>query len=100
MDHRGAEDLGVPRNGRLQVADRNGHVVDLGQQSLAHTPCLRNRVMRSSPTLARSSGSSMPETLFRSQTQHTDLALVQVVVDLVGRLAHIAQADRRPRAAA
>ena len=29
---RGAEDLGVPGDGRLEVVDRDGHVVDLGEQ--------------------------------------------------------------------
>ena len=44
----------------------------------AHAPCRRNRVMRSSPTSARSSGSSMPEPLLGGQAEDADLALVEV----------------------
>src|ERR1700722_15706921 len=58
--HRGAEDFGVPGDGCLEVVHRDRHMVDLGQQGITHAPCLRNKVIRSSPTLARSSGSSMP----------------------------------------
>src|SRR5699024_6284269 len=70
---RGAEDVPVPADGGLEVLDGDGDVVDLREEAThplgvlavllvdeAHAPCLRKRVILSSPTLARNSGSSIP----------------------------------------
>src|ERR1700677_806385 len=54
------EGVGVVGDGRLQVVDGDRHVIDLGQLGSGHAPCLLNKVIRSSPTSARNSGSSMP----------------------------------------
>ena len=56
-----------------------------------HAPCLRNKVIRSSPTLARELGVVDAEALLGGQAEDADLALVQVVVDLVGGLAHLVE---------
>src|SRR5205807_632615 len=64
----GPERRPVVVDGRLQVVHGDGHVVDLGEQGAtgsgcarrAHWPCRRNSVIRSSPILARASGSSIP----------------------------------------
>ena len=66
--HTGPVDIAVVGDGGVEVVHGDADVVDLGEQGLGrvrgagsgHAPCLRNRVIRSSPTRARSSGSSMP----------------------------------------
>src|SRR5690606_16359015 len=58
----GAEGVAVVADGGLAVVDGDGHVVDLGEQHGASSaqPARRKRVILSSPTRSRSSGSSMP----------------------------------------
>src|SRR5207253_2931722 len=65
VGHGGAEHLLVPADHRVQVVHGDADVVELGQLPAgagvgAHAPWRRNRAMRSSPTLALSSGSSTP----------------------------------------
>ena len=55
--------------------------------SVAQAPWRRNRVILSSPTLLAELGVVDAEALLGGQAEHADLALVQVLVDLVGGLA-------------
>ena len=67
-------------------------------RSDVHALCLRNSSIRSGPTLRPQLRVVDAESLLGRETQHADLALVQVAVDLQGRLAHLLEGiERRQR---